>query len=219
MRRISLLLLVLSPLHAEVKLSFLSATQTQALVAIRGATGTCTLALSESASYSPPAPDVDESKYAGASTDSGRADTITWSDGTRVVTLGHQINDRALGVLTPYYLRVSGCGGTATLNFTTSNIPTGTTQGWPVPFDPAQWGNRGYPFTKADLLTKTEHVDPISGLKLYPASNALDWTARYPGGGGKPVAAGTIKFAYWAGGFGWTAVTARWTPPGAWAVY
>lgn len=204
MRRLSLLLLALPTLHAEVTLSFLGATQTQALVAIRGASGACTLALSESSSYSPPVPDVDESKYAGAGTDTGRADTITWSDGTRIVTFGHQINDRALGVLTPYYLQVSGCGDTATLTFTTPNITTGTTQGWPPPFDPGQWANRGWPFIEADLLTKSRHIDPLTGLSLYPASNALDWTVRYPGGGSNPVAAGTLNFAYWAGGTGWT---------------
>jgi hypothetical protein len=204
MRRALLILALLSPLHAAVTLSFLGATQTQALVAIRGASGPCNLALSESASYSPVIPDVDGARYNGASTDLSRADTLVWSDGTRVVTLGHQTGDRALGVLTAYYLQVSNCGGSATLTFTTPNITAGTTQGWPPPFDDKQWGNRAWPFGPADLLTKTRHIDPLTGVSIYPASNALDWTARYPGGGQNPVAPGTLNFAYWDGGVGWT---------------
>ena len=47
--------------------------------------------------------------YTGSSTDTGRRDTITWADGTRIVTLGHMNDDRALAAETTYYLRVSGC--------------------------------------------------------------------------------------------------------------
>jgi len=183
--------------------AFMGATQTQAVVAIRAASGPCTLALSDSSSYSPVVPDVDESEYPGAGTDTRRPDTITRSDGTRLVTLGHMTGDRALAAFTAYYLQISGCGGVATLSFITATITAGTTQSWPVPFDPNKWGNRGWPVTAKSLRTKARHIDPLTGLVLAPASNALDWTVRYPGGGRNPVAAGTVNFAYWAGGLGW----------------
>jgi hypothetical protein len=179
-------------------------TQTQAVVAIRGAAGACRLALTEEPGPSAVVPDVDESAYPGAGTDTGRADTIRWQDGTRIVTLGHMTGDRALAAATAYDLQVAGCGGEAKLSFTTATISTGTTQSWPVPFDEHKWGNRGWPVTPKSLLSKTKHVDPLTGMVLAPASNALDWTVRYPGGGHKPVTRGTLKFGYWAGGSGWT---------------
>src|SRR5207248_1613868 len=119
---------------ADPSVVFLGATQTQAVVAIRAATGPCKLGLSDDAAQPTAVPDVDESKYAGASTDTRRPDTITGQDGTRIVTLGHMTGDRGLAAATTYYLQISGCGGNAKLTFNTVNIKMGTTQAWPVPF-------------------------------------------------------------------------------------
>jgi hypothetical protein len=205
MRKVTALFVFCSlPAFSAPVVTFIRATQTQALVAIRGATGACQLALSDDATQTSLMPDVDGSKYQGAGTDTGRADTVSAQDGTRMVTLGHMTGDRALAALTTYYLEVSGCGGSAKTSFTTANVNLGTTQSWPVPFDATKWGNRGWPVTAKSLVTKTRHIDPLTGVVLAPASNALDWTARYPGGGHNPVGPGTVNFAYWAGGFGWS---------------
>src|SRR5579871_5868800 len=189
---------------AAPEITVLGATQTQVVVAIRGATGPCKVALSEDPVQANVVPDVDESKYGGAGSDRGRPDTVTTQDGTRIVTLGHMVGDRALAASTEYYLQISGCGGTVKASLTTANITLGTTQTWPVPFDPTKWGNRGWPVGPDSVTTKSRYIDPLTGLVLMPASNGMDWTMRYPGGGGqKSVRPGTLNFAYWAGGFGW----------------
>src|SRR5205085_3288902 len=131
-------------LQAATSLSVSQQTQTQAVAFVRNYSGTCNIRLSTEAGFSIPHPDVDGSKYSGSNTDTGRADTITWADGTRVVTLGHMTDDRALAADTQYYVEVSGCGTTQTVSFKTTTLPTGTTLTYPIPANRANWGNLGY---------------------------------------------------------------------------
>ena len=171
-----LLVVLAFPAFAAPSVRLMGVTQTQAAVAITGYSGGCSLALSESTTYAPLHPDVDASKHSGADTDSLRPDTITWSDGTRVVTLGHRLGDRALAAATTYYLRVSGCGGTATTTFGTSTIDNRTVEG-PLPFDPSGWGNMAVP--PVDISRDSGWlVDPLTGVKLKPINHAGDWTWR-----------------------------------------
>ncbi len=86
-------------------------TQTTAVFAVTGFTGGCTWEVSKSNTYSPVVDDVDATVHSGANVDTSRSDTFTRSSGTvRVVTIGHNVNRRALATDTTYYYRVSGCG-------------------------------------------------------------------------------------------------------------
>src|SRR3982751_1571315 len=96
MRIICLTLLIASLLHGALVVTDLGGTQTQHLFSITGLTGACTIKVSESNTLTPLHPDVDGAKHSGSSTDTGRADTIVQADGAHIVTIGHQINDRAL---------------------------------------------------------------------------------------------------------------------------
>jgi len=120
-------------------------------------------------------------------------------------------DDRALAEETTYYVSLSGCG-TAATTFTTAAPSNGTSTGWPVPFNSAKWGNRGWPFTLANVLDAkgTQYVDPLTGLKMNAFNNAQDFTWRWPGGGGGPLNCGShgyancIPFSYYASGSGWS---------------
>lgn len=179
-----------------------AATQTQVALAIRGASGACTIQVSESPAFEPLHPDVNGTEYAGASTDLGRADTITQSDGTRLVTIGHMNDDRALAAFTTYYWQISGCGAGAGGTFSTANLTTGTTQQWPVPFNSNNSWNFGYP--QVNLTNPAVLVDPVSGVKVLPVNAAGDNGWRTGGGPSGPQSGVYNPFLYWAGGSGWT---------------
>lgn len=195
------------------------ATQTTAVIGIRGYTGSCTLALSTSPSFSPVIPDVDNSLYAGSNVDTTRPDTYLWSDSTRIVTFGHNIDDRALSTATTYYLQVSGCGTTATTSWTTPTLSSGSTQQWPVPFDSTKPWNYGYP--QINLLAHgATYTDPITGTILAPLNIATDGTWRtgiVPYLGPNCCAGAALGFTYFSGGSGWTTPTtlSAGTPKGA----
>ncbi|MGO9969177.1 MAG: hypothetical protein ACLPY2_18090 [Bryobacteraceae bacterium] len=114
-------------------------------------------------------------------------------------------DDRALAEETTYYVLVSGCGSAST-SFTTVAPSTGASTAWPVPFNAAKWGNRGWPYTLGNTLDPkgTVYVDPLTGVKLTAVNGANDFTWRYPGGGHNPVYPGTILFSYYGGGTGWS---------------
>ena len=148
-----------------------SVNQTQAVLQEQGFLGACTIAVSTSPSLTPLHPDFNGVEYSGANTDTGRADTIVSTDGlTRIVTIGHQNDDRALAAYTAYYYQVSGCGGPVTGSFTTANLSTGTTRTEQTPFNAAKWGNLGLP--SFDWTTKRSYVDPMTGSVLVPMATS-----------------------------------------------
>lgn len=190
---------------AQPTVTYSGSTPTQAIVSIRNQSGNCKLELSESSSFAPLHPDVDPSLYGGSNVDVNRPDTIAWTDGSRVVTLGHQTDDRALAAATTYYLRVSGCGGTTSISFTTPTLGVGTTMQWPAPFNASKWGNLGYP--TIDLLNRKTYVDPTSGVKLRPMNLAGDWGWRAGGTWDATYpfnVSGSYQFADYTGGTGWS---------------
>ena len=198
----SAFILLSLPLDAALSVAVTAQTQTQAILTIAGYSGACTIRLSTAGDFSIPHPDVDATKYAGSSTDTGRADTITWADGRRLVTLGHMNDDRALAADMTHYVEVSGCGTTATASFKTATLPIGSTTTWPVPTNMAKWGNLGYP--DIDYSTKNQTlVDPITGVLLRPLNVGNDWSWR-TGCGAGGCWGGYYRFADVAGGSGWT---------------
>ena len=178
-----------------------SANQTQAVLQEQGFSGTCTILVSTSQSMTPLHPDVNAAEYSTANTDTGRADTITSADGlTRLVTIGHQTDDRALAAFTPYYYQVSGCGGTVTGSFTTANLSNGTTRTEQTPFNASKWGNLGLP--SFDWTTKRSYVDPMTGTTLIPMATSIQtWRT---GCGASGCSSSSRTFTDWSGGVGWT---------------
>lgn len=200
-QRVIMLAGLVFPGFGAVSVSVVGTTQTQAVLQVTGATGGCSLEVSTAADHSSLVDDVDGAKHSGAGTDTSRADTIVQANGTRLVTIGHQEGKRALQSETHYYARVCG---TATTTFDTPTMAVGTTQFWPVPFDPTKWGNRGDGFDVADLVTKRGHVDPSSGMLVNPAGGATDFGVIFPGGGHPTAQPGTTPFGYWDQGTGWS---------------
>src|SRR5690348_15357743 len=144
--RSACLIAVLGVAHAcaAMTASITSVNQTQAVLQERGFSGSCLIQLSTSPGMTTLHPDVDPMKHSGASIDITRADTLTSADGaTRIVTIGHQTDDRALANSTTYYYLVTGCGGTVTGTFTTATLSSGTTRTEQSPFNNARWGNLG----------------------------------------------------------------------------
>jgi hypothetical protein len=178
-----------------------SVNQTQAILQEQGVTGACTIQVSSSPTMTPLHPDVDATKYSGASTDDGRADTIALAGGgTKLITLGHQTDDRALAAFTTYYYQVSGCGGPVTGSFTTANLSNGVTRTEQSPFNKAKWGNLGLP--SFDWTTKHSYVDPMTGVTLIPM--ALSGQTWRTGCGSAGCFSSSLPFVDWAGGNGWT---------------
>lgn len=175
--------------------------QTQAILAIRGYSGSCLIQVSTSPTYSPVIPDVNPAEYPTSSSDSLRSDTLTWADGTRIVTIGHKIDDRALSAFTPFYYQISGCGGSSTGTFTTANVSVGSSLGTIVPFNSSSPWNYGFP--QISLASNTSwYIDPMTGIKEKPVNKAGDLSWRTSGG---PLGAqsGFTAFAHYAGGIGW----------------
>jgi hypothetical protein len=200
----ALVSLCLGQTLAAQSVKVVGATPTQAVVSIQNANGFCALALSESSSLAPLAHDVDPTLYPGSNIDMFRADTVTQSGGTRLVTLGHMTGNRALAAATTYYLRVSGCGATVSATIATPTVGIGTTMQWPVPIDPSGWGELGFP--NIDLVNRQTYIDPLTGVRMIPINLAGHWSWRTGGGwtATYPLTqTGSNAFADYAGGSGW----------------
>lgn len=190
-----------SNLFGALTATITSVNQTQAILEEQGFTGTCTIQVSTSPAMSPLHPDVNGAEYPGASTDDGRADTLaTSAGGTKIVTIGHQTDDRALAAHTTYYFQVSGCGGAVTGSFTTANLSSGVTHSEASPFNSAKWGNLGLP--AFDWTTKKPYVDPLTGVTMIPMTTSIaTWRTGCGTGGCGP---NSLPFTDWTGGAGWT---------------
>lgn len=202
MRKLLLLLAVPILCRAQLTLTLIGATQTQAVIQEREYSGTCTITVSPTAGGTT-IPDFNGAEYSGASTDTGRADTITQSDGSRLVTIGHMNADRALAQQTAYYVSVSGCG-TASISFVTAPIANGESTAWPVPFNTGAYGNRDWPGTINNLLTQTSFIDPLTGLVVYEASQPTYRTGRTGANSSATVPSGFLSFAETVGGSTWS---------------
>src|SRR5579884_1604980 len=193
MKNTFLFLLGACNLIAAPAVQVLGVVPTHATIAVRGYSGSCTIQASTDPGFATVIPDVDATKYAGADTDISRPDMFTWSDGTRVVQIGHQNSDRALRVSTHYYVRVSGCGGTANVDFTTPTLGIGSSHVLPPPFNLSKWGNLDLP--PINWTARNVHyTDPSTGVDLTMVNPYKDFTWRW----------NAENLADYAGGTGWT---------------
>jgi hypothetical protein len=192
------------PTTKKLGVNILGTLAIQAALSIHGAAGPCKLQLSERPDFSTNHPDVDGSQYPGADIDTQRDDTITWADGTRIITLGHPQFNRALAAATTYYVRVSCSHAVGSHSFTTETIPSGSTWSPPVPFDASSPWHFAYP--RLDLLSRQSIVDPTTGVRLMPINVATDWGWRTGGAPDNPngTAGNYTPFTNWSGGAGWS---------------
>lgn len=186
-------------------LTVIGVSPTQALVRYEYLTATvCTLAVSESATFSPVVYDVDGSEFTNANLETGhiiRADlSATAGNTVRQVRIGYRTSglgtdgywrSRALATDTQYYLRVT-CGA----NTASASFRTGVTAGIApeqAPVDPASWGYVAYPEFDFSDLTKPI-IDPHTGLKIF-SSDPTQWSSRQTN---------AVTTNWFLGGSGWT---------------
>jgi len=170
----------------SMKIAVQGTTATQALLSyVTPDASPCTVAVSESASYSPLMADVDPALFAGADADTvhgilppGTARLIRIGRRTSALASDGRWHSRALAEETEYYVRISCGGATATATFRTG-VPEGFAPE-PLPTDPGGWGNLAYPeFDFSDLSKPV--IDPRTGVKIYSSDpKAWSMSARAP---------------------------------------
>lgn len=151
-------------------IAVLGVTSTQAIVSYNAAAlaGACTVEVSESATYKPLVHDVDPVLFPGADQDLVRTVVI----GKRRTDTGADGNNysRALQANTKHYVRIT-CGPVVqTLQFSTSNIPTGVTFNDGPQVDrekPGQWKMPTLLEDRAQTI-----IDPQTGALLHAVSLA-----------------------------------------------
>jgi hypothetical protein len=188
MRGAALLLVLPLAAGAQIGVEVTGTTATQAILQIRGATTPCVIDLRQGSPDGPLHPD------ATASTDTDRPDTITWQDGTRIVTLGHQRSNLALAADREYYGTVSGCGD-ATFQFQTGTPALGAHWPPPLPFNAAKPNNIDYPDFDWSVAGRNKvYVDPVTGIEGRPVNTTGDFGYRSP----------LVAFDTFDGGVNWT---------------
>ncbi len=157
-------------------------TATQAVIEYDAPDGNaCTIQLSQSASLTPLALDLDPGTFLNSNSDLVRPSTVT-SGLTRTVVLGQRTAQlatagphagvrhfsRALQALTPYFGQITcpSTGDNLTFTFTTANIPLGQTYGDPWPADPSHPGDQPWPEWIGGL-TPESFIDPLTGTLQY----------------------------------------------------
>jgi len=185
----TLLVMLAVPALAQVTLEITGATSTQAVLSIRGATSPCSIHLREGSPDGPIHPDVN------GVVDESRPDTLVASDGSRLVTLGHQRANLALAAATDWYGTVYGCVNLPqSFSFRTAAPATGANWPRPVPFNADRSGNLDYPPIDWSPAGRGKaYVDPTTGVKLRLMDHPGDFGWR-----------SNITLDYWTGGEGWT---------------
>jgi len=157
-------------------------TATQALINYTAPDGkACTIQLSQSATMTPLALDVDPGAFAGSDSDLSRPSTVT-TGLSRTLLLGQRTSQyatagtysgvrhfsRALQAYTPYFGKITcpSTGDTQPFTFSTGNIPLGSTYGDPWLSDPAHPGDQPWP-ESLGALTPESFIDPLTGTEQY----------------------------------------------------
>ena len=135
--------------------------------------GTCTVEVSESATFAPLVPDADETLFPGANQDN-RPGSIS-SGLNRVFVAGERMaepgadgryHSRALQAYTLHYYQIACGTSTATGTFQTANIPLGATSPEVYPVDPVIPGQYAWPNMNQSLGSGESTIDPLTGALL-----------------------------------------------------
>jgi hypothetical protein len=171
--RILLALCLIAPALAQpTKLRTVRATHQQIVISYSAPAGDdCRVEVSESPAYAPVVNDVNPSMFAGADIDVSRPDTHIAGD-IRTVVIGKRMTDvtstnklssRSLQANTSHYVRISECGGVATLVAHTTNISWGLlTDAFEADPRAGLGGYYGYP-TANYLMPNESFIDPLTG--------------------------------------------------------
>ena len=123
--------------------------------------------------------DVDASLFTRANQDLSRPATIV-NGLQRIVTIGARtasvakdgkLYSRALQAATQHLISVTCSRSSGSLSFQTENPPLGNTYPEAPPFEPAGFGNYGWPTVNWSNPSKT-YVDPMTGLLVKPVFGA-----------------------------------------------
>ena len=175
-------------------------TSTQVLVSYKAPdANACTIQVSQSASLTPLALDVDPATFANSNLDLSRPSTVT-SGMSRTLLIGQRTVQyatagaysgvrhfsRALQAYTPYFGMITcpSTGDTYNFTFSTGNIPLGMSYGDPLPADPADPGNQPWPEAVGGLSPES-FIDPLTGTyltRLGLRSNNFGYWGSFPFG-------------------------------------
>jgi hypothetical protein len=174
------------------------ATSQQILISYTAPAGApCRIEVSESSSYSPLVHDVNGTLFPGSEYDLSRAGSHVNGD-KRVVVIGKRAVERAtngrrysrsLQAVTPYYIRLSECGESATLSAGTRTIPFNVmTDVAPAHSDEGMSGYYGFPSTNPTDRSETI-IDHLTGAPIRKIQLPGDVTSTRTGTLGTPVGA------------------------------
>ncbi|HSM76982.1 MAG TPA: hypothetical protein VLT57_05135, partial [Bryobacteraceae bacterium] len=167
-----------------------TATATQAILSYTAPdSNPCTIQVSENASLTPLAHDIDPSLFAGSSSDARTGSITLGSERTFVIgkravetALDGKRYSRALQAFTQHFFAVTCDGVTTQGTFQTANPPLGNLSADTPGFDSTAFGNYAWP--SVDWTnTETRYIDPFSGLLTkrvsFPGSGAVTAGAPY----------------------------------------
>jgi hypothetical protein len=220
MKHLMLLFASLLPAVAAITgVSVQSSTATQAILLFTASdNGTCTVEVSESASFAPLVHDVDALLFPGSNLDnrtesasSGRERTFVIGKRRAEKALNGKWYSRALQAYTPHYYRITCGADQATGSFSTTNIVLGNTYNEPFPGDPGVAGSTtfvsdgryAYPeFTKWDhtdpAARQESIVDPQTGVLLKRITMPADQPTGNSPAGDHVIASGAAYGTNWS---------------------
>lgn len=160
----------------------------------------CTIEVSQSATFTPLAPDVDTAQYGAAANDCNRAGNVVNGKYVEAVigkrggeaiekALDQYTKSRALYAYTNYFIRVTS-GDSATITAMTANIPVGDTRGDSLPvLEPFK-----YKTVTPNSAVLPEFAEPFTGVRIVRPAHILAFgyggsSATFPEGG-PPAACG-----------------------------
>ncbi len=160
-----------NPQTLRVDASQITATQA-VLTYTAPSASACTLQVSQSSTFAPLVHDVNTSLFGGSNLDSRPGSTANGLRRSFVVgtrrsdqAADGKLYSRALQAATTHYYRLSCGPETATGQFATANPPLGNTFPEPMPFNPAGWGNYGWPTIDWNDKTRV-YIDPLTGIAI-----------------------------------------------------
>ena len=177
--------------QGNLPIKFLGATPTQAIFSYSAPDPSpCTVQESTDPAFTTLDHDVDPALFPGSDLDTRTGNFVNGTyrqivvgfRGTATASDGNTYS-RALQAAATHYLKISCDGGSSigSYTFQTQNPPLGNTAPDYIPFNPANFGNYGWPTidytAPASDPQANSYVDPLTGLQL------VRWTGPGDGGG------------------------------------
>src|SRR5579875_1520765 len=173
-KTILLFLIAVAATASTVTVTVVGTTPQQAILDISASDNTaCTIQVSTSATLSPLAYDVDESRFSGSSSCGRSGSLVSGNDyhmiiggRTTAVEIAGDIVSRSLQAFTVYHYKVTlASGATASGSFTTANPGLGNSAPDYIPFNSAGQGNYGWPSMHYSNIKQADaSIDPLTGF-------------------------------------------------------